>query len=144
MAYTRSVSPRDLQELRLRAAQRSETPGEFEAGRARGIQVDESGSSFRPCLLAVLGAPYARSTTVAPAGERSPPDDEIEKIASDEVVTSLGVEGDLSCRAADGISRDVKLGADALAHPALLTNSLLRIRPALARLSLRASVRKAG
>ena len=41
-------------------------------------------------------------------------DEEIAEIASDEVVTSLDEEGNLLCRVADEISRDVKLGDDAL------------------------------
>ena len=43
-------------------------------------------------------------------------DEEIEKIASDEVVTSLDGEGNLLCRVAEEITRDVKLSADALAQ----------------------------
>ena len=43
-------------------------------------------------------------------------DEEIEKIASDEIVTSLDGEGNLLCRVAEEITRDVKLSDDALAQ----------------------------
>jgi alkylhydroperoxidase family enzyme len=197
MAYTGSLSPRGLQRLRVCAAQRSETSSEFESFSGATIQVGESGSSSQPCLLAMLGAPYARSKPMAP---RIPPpdesslpdevkeilaslpplnlfrvlanapasfkpflelggailfksefdarkreiailrvahltrsnyewvqhvalakhagvsDEEIEKIASDEVVSSLDAEDNLLCRVAEEITRDVKLSDDALAQ----------------------------
>jgi hypothetical protein len=123
MAYTGSLSPRDLQGLRVCAAQRSETSSEFESFSGARIQLADWGSSFLPCLLAVFGAPYARRRPMAP---RIPPPDEsllpdevkeilaslpplnpfrvlakhavvsgeeIEKIASDEMVSSLDAEG---------------------------------------------------
>jgi AhpD family alkylhydroperoxidase len=43
-------------------------------------------------------------------------EEEIEKIASDGVVTALDDEGNLLCRVADEISRDVKLSDGALAQ----------------------------
>ena len=43
-------------------------------------------------------------------------DDEITKIAVDGPVTTLGAEGNLLCRVADEISRDVRLSDDALAE----------------------------
>jgi hypothetical protein len=61
MAYTESFSSRDLRRLqeRICAAQRSETPSEFEGFSGPRIQAGESGSSSQPFLLAMLGAPYA-------------------------------------------------------------------------------------
>lgn len=43
-------------------------------------------------------------------------EEEIEKIACDGPVTSLGDDGNLCCRVADEISRDVRLSDDALAQ----------------------------
>jgi 4-carboxymuconolactone decarboxylase len=43
-------------------------------------------------------------------------DDEIDKIASDEPVSSLDEEGNLLCRVAEEITRDVKLSDEALAQ----------------------------
>jgi 4-carboxymuconolactone decarboxylase len=197
MAYTGSPSSRDLQRLRFWSAERSETPSEFEGFSGARIKLGAPGSSSRARALAMLGAPYARSTTMAPrippADESSLPDEikrvlaslpplnlfkvlanapssfkpflelggailfkseldarkreiailrvahitrsnyewvqhmalakhagvtdeEIEKIASDELVTSLDTEGNLLCRVAEEITRDVKLSDDALAQ----------------------------
>jgi hypothetical protein len=43
-------------------------------------------------------------------------DEEIEKIASEGAVTALDEEGNLLCRVADEISRDVRLSDEALAQ----------------------------
>lgn len=61
-------------------------------------------------------APLAGQQHVAVAKMTGVTEEEIEKIASEGTVTTLDEEGNLLCRVADEISRDVKLSDDALAQ----------------------------
>lgn len=62
----------------------------------------------------VTRAIYEWTHHVAVAKQTGLTEDEIEKIKSEEPVVSLGDEGNLLCRVADEISRDVKLSDEAL------------------------------
>jgi hypothetical protein len=88
MAYTESLSPRDLKGPRLSIAQRSETPSEFEDLSGARIHAGEPGSSCRPCLVAMLGtrSNYEWVQHVTLARHAGVTDEEIEKIASDELI----------------------------------------------------------
>jgi 4-carboxymuconolactone decarboxylase len=59
---------------------------------------------------------YEWTQHVAVAKMTGVTEEEIEKIASEGAVTTLDEEGNLLCRVADEISRDVKLSDDALAQ----------------------------
>ena len=61
-------------------------------------------------------APYVWHHHVAIGKKTGITDEEIEKIACDGPVTSLDEEGNLLCRVAEEISRDVRLSDDALAQ----------------------------
>ena len=64
----------------------------------------------------VTRASYEWTHHVTVAKRTGITDDEIDKIAAEEPVTSLDEEGNLLCRVADEISRDVRLSDEALAQ----------------------------
>jgi AhpD family alkylhydroperoxidase len=82
----------------------------------------ESEFDARKREIAVLRVAYVTHSNyewtqhVAVARMTGVTEEEIEKIASDGAVTTLDEEGNLLCRVADEISRDVKLSDDALAQ----------------------------
>jgi len=64
----------------------------------------------------VTGAPYVWHHHVAIGKTTGITEEEIEKIACDGPVTTLDKEGNLLCRVAEEISRDVRLSDEALAQ----------------------------
>ena len=64
----------------------------------------------------VTGSNYEWVQHINVAKQVGVTDDEIEVIGTEGVVTGLGEEGNLLCRVADEISRDVRLSDDALAR----------------------------